>query len=62
MRRLLRLRVLATTTLFVVVVYAAVSWVFSDKLIAPQFKPLGAVDVARFGLPQPASVKIPATA
>ena len=59
MRRLLRLRMLVTATVLVAVVYAGVSWVFSDKLIAPQFKPLGAVDVAKFGLPQSASVKIP---
>ena len=58
MRRLLRLRVLVTAGVLVIVAYGAVSWVFSDKLIAPQFKPLGAVDVGRFGLPRPANVKI----
>ena len=59
MRRLLRFRVLATATVLVVVVYAVDSWVFSDKLIASPFKPFGAVDVATFGLPQPANLKIP---
>ena len=59
MRRLLRFRVLATATVLVVVVYAVYSWVFSDKLIASPFKPFGAVDVATFGLPLPANLKIP---
>ena len=45
--------------LLVVVAYGAVSWVFADKLAAPQFKPLGSVDVTKFGLPRPADVKIP---
>ena len=59
MRRLLRLRVIVTALVLAVGVYGAVSWVFSDKLIAPQFKPLGAADPGTFGLPRPASVKIP---
>lgn len=45
--------------LLLVAAYAAVSWVFSDKLIGQQFTPLGEVTPADFGLPAPEDVSIP---
>ena len=39
-------------------VYAAVSWFFSEQLIAQKFKALGPVDVTTYGLPQPESDRI----
>ena len=38
--------------------YGIVSWVFSDKLIAQQFTPLGDSDPAEFGLPEPEAATI----
>ena len=38
--------------------YGIVSWVFSDKLIAQQFTPLGDSDPAEFGLPEPEATTI----
>ena len=40
-------------------VYGAVSWVFSAKLIGQQFTPLGEVGPADVGLPQPEEVSLP---
>jgi pimeloyl-ACP methyl ester carboxylesterase len=41
------------------IAYVAISWVFSDKLLAAQERPLGAVDPAASGLPEPAVVDVP---
>lgn len=46
-------------TALVVLGYGAVSWLFSERLIAPTFAPLGATDVKAFGLPQPEEAAIP---
>ncbi len=51
--------VAALVAVILVLVYGGVSWVFSDKLIAQTFKPLGPVDLAAFGLPQPEEATIP---
>ena len=59
MRGLLRLRTLIVLAVVLVVAYAAVSWVFSEKLIAPQARPLGKVDPADYGLPNPTVVEVP---
>jgi pimeloyl-ACP methyl ester carboxylesterase len=56
---LLRIRTLVGLVVLLVVAYVAVSWIFSSKLIAPQDRPLGAVDPARYGLPKPAQVLVP---
>lgn len=39
--------------------YGGVSWFFSDRLIGQQFGPLGPVDLAASGLPQPEQTTIP---
>ncbi len=49
----------ALVVIILIVIYGAVSWVFSEKLIAAKFAPLGPVNVAAFGLPQPEAVTIP---
>jgi uncharacterized protein len=54
-RALLILGVFAALAL----VYGAVSWVFSAKLIGQQFTPLGEVGPADVGLPQPEVVSLP---
>jgi hypothetical protein len=41
------------------VLYGAISWAFSDKLIATPAQPFGTVDPARYGLPKPAVVDVP---
>jgi len=59
MRGLLRLRTWVVLAVVLVVAYAAVSWVFSDKLIAAQARPLGKVDPTEYGLPKPTVVEVP---
>ena len=53
-----RLRLVVAIVVLAVVGYGIVSWVFSEKLIAQQFTPLGPVDFAEFELPQPEQVTI----
>ena len=56
MRRPVRIVVLIAV--MALVAYGGVSWLFSDKLIARQFTPLGPVEFGEFSLPQPATVTI----
>ena len=56
---LLRLRTLLMLAVVLAVAYGGISWVFSEKLIAPQARPLGKVEPADYGLPQPAVVQVP---
>jgi pimeloyl-ACP methyl ester carboxylesterase len=56
---LLRIRTLIGLLVLVVVAYAGVSWIFSDKLIAPQDRPLGKADPTEYGLPKPTVVLVP---
>jgi uncharacterized protein len=56
---LLRVRTLIGLLVLLVIAYVGVSWVFSDKLIAAQARPLGTVDPAKYGLPRPAVVDVP---
>jgi hypothetical protein len=56
---LLRWRTLVGLIVLLVIAYIGVSWVFSDKLIAPQDRPLGKVDPAEYGLPNPTVVQVP---
>jgi len=53
------LAISALVVVLIIVIYGAISWVFSDKLTASNFAPLGPVDVTAFGLPQPENVTIP---
>src|SRR5687768_14630738 len=53
------LLILASGLLLVLVLYGAVSWFFSDRLIGQKFPPLGPTDVTAFGLPQPEDARIP---
>ena len=50
--------ILSALVLVGALVYAAVSWFFSEQLIAQKFKALGPVDVTPYGLPQPESDRI----
>jgi uncharacterized protein len=59
MRGLLRLRTLLMLAVVLAVAYGGVSWVFSEKLIAAQSRPLGKVDPADYGLPNPTVVEVP---
>jgi hypothetical protein len=59
MRGLLRVRSLVMLAVVLVVAYGALSWVFADKMIAPQARPLGTVDPALYGLPKPTIVEVP---
>ena len=43
----------------VLLLYLGVSWLFSERLIAPDPRPLGAVDVADYGLPRPEVTTVP---
>jgi len=52
-------RILLIVGVVAVLAYGGVAWLFSERLIAQQFKPLGPVDVAEFGLPQPEATTIP---
>lgn len=52
-------RALLVAAALLLLVYGGVSWLFSERLIAPDFKALGAVDVKAFGLPQPEATRIP---
>jgi fermentation-respiration switch protein FrsA (DUF1100 family) len=52
------LRILVGVGLLGLVAYAVVSWIFSDKLIAQQFTPLGEARPADVGLPEPEAVTI----
>ena len=52
-------RALLVSATLALLLYAGVSWLFSERLIAPDFKPLGPVDAQAFGLPQPETTKIP---
>jgi uncharacterized protein len=56
---LLRLRWLIVLVVLIVVAYAGISWVFSDKLVSAQERPLGKVDPADYGLPKPTVVLVP---
>jgi uncharacterized protein len=38
---------------------AAISWIFSDKLLATAERPLGPTDPAAYGLPEPTVVEVP---
>lgn len=49
----MRRRIIVIVALIVVLVYGGVSWVFSERLIGPEFAPPGPVDFGEFGLPQP---------
>ena len=51
-------RIVVAIALLALVAYGGVSWLFSDKLIARQFTPLGPVDFAELSLPQPETVTI----
>ncbi|MCP9486131.1 MAG: alpha/beta fold hydrolase [Gaiellaceae bacterium MAG52_C11] len=55
-RRTRRALLLAAT--LALLLYAGVSWLFSERLIAPTSRPLGAVDARAFGLPQPETTTI----
>ncbi len=55
----LRVRTLIGLAVLLVVAYAAVSWIFSDKLLATAERPLGATDPAAYGLPKPDVVEVP---
>ena len=59
MRGLLRLRTLIVLAVVLIVGYGAVSWVFSNKLLAAQARPLGKVDPTQYGLPKPTVVEVP---
>jgi uncharacterized protein len=52
-------RTLVGLIVLLAIAYVAISWVFSDKLLAAQERPLGAVDPAAYGLPEPAVVEVP---
>ena len=41
------------------VLYVGVSWLFSERLIAPDPRPLGSVDAADYGLPKPEATTVP---
>ena len=57
-RRRIRRALLVAATL-ALLLYAGVSWLFSERLIAPTSRPLGAVDVQTHGLPQPEATTVP---
>jgi pimeloyl-ACP methyl ester carboxylesterase len=59
MGRLLRVRTLIGLVAVLAIAYIGVSWVFSDKLIAPQDRPLGKTDPTAYGLPEPTIVHVP---
>jgi dipeptidyl aminopeptidase/acylaminoacyl peptidase len=59
MRGLLRWRTLVALVVLLAIAYVGISWVFSDKLIAPQDRALGKVDPGEYGLPQPTVVDVP---
>ena len=59
MRGLPRVRTLIGLVVLVAVAYIGISWVFSEKLIAPQDRPLGKVDPTEYGLPKPTVVDVP---
>lgn len=48
----------ASVVLVGLVAYGVVSWVFSDKLVAPHSTPLGSVDFSDFSLPSPENARI----
>jgi uncharacterized protein len=50
--------ILAAAVLVAVVAHGAVSWFFSEKLVAQQFTALGPVDFDEFALPEPKSATI----
>jgi pimeloyl-ACP methyl ester carboxylesterase len=52
------LTILAGTAIVVLLAYGAVSWLFSDKLVAQQFTALGPVDFEEFSLPEPENTTI----
>jgi dipeptidyl aminopeptidase/acylaminoacyl peptidase len=56
---LLKVRTLIGLLALLALVYVGVSWVFSERLVAAQARPLGAVDPARYGLPKPTVVSVP---
>ena len=56
MRR--RLLIVVGVVLLALVAYGAVSWFFSEKLVAPRSTPLGPVDFSSFSLPEPQEATI----
>lgn len=56
MRR--RLAIGLGVALLGLIAYGAVSWVFSEKLVAPHSTPLGPVDFSAFSLPEPQQATI----
>ena len=50
--------ILAGTALLAFVAYGMVSWIFSEKLVAQQFRSLGPADFGEFSLPAPQSTTI----
>ena len=56
MRRWLVISAVALAVL--VLAYGAVSWIFSDELVAQQFTALGPVDFSEYALPEPESLTI----
>ncbi|KAA0024112.1 alpha/beta hydrolase [Antrihabitans cavernicola] len=58
-RRRRPLKIFVALIVVLAIVYAGISWFFSEKLIAAKFAPLGPVDVASYGLPQPELIEIP---
>ena len=60
MRKVRRTAVLVVlAALVLALIYGAVSWVFSSKLLVAPDKPLGPVDLAAVGLPKPEPVEVP---
>jgi uncharacterized protein len=59
LRPIRTLRMLIGLVVLLAIVYVGVSWVFSDKLTAAQERPLGKVDPAEYGLPNPTLVVVP---
>ena len=53
------MRTLIGLVVLLAIAYLAISWVFSDRLLAAQERPLGAVDPAAYGLPEPIVVDVP---
>ena len=59
MRRLRTRRALLVAATLALLVYGGVSWLFSERLIAPTPRPLGAIDVKAVGLPEPEVTTVP---
>lgn len=59
LRPIRTLRAVVGLVVLVAIAYVAVSWAFSDKLLAAQERLLGTVDPAKYGLPKPVPVDVP---